>query len=238
MSHLANANTNLLSLDLEYSELNALFIYITTLVDINPDLIKRIIAGYKANKWSSKILFQVEDKKALADDKTILSFIKRIPMPMDSDLYFTPRPELPHPISRKVSQRSNFSGRAELDLLVGTAKTSSTFYLKSTSNRDSPPLEYPEARVETVTPADKRELFYHLDKLTGVHRLCISFLVSTEIITLIYIAGHSQFSRYLKIITRFWFIQGLTQLLQSYIRQCPQCLALQKRRPTPMTFFS
>lgn len=50
LSCLASANTNLLSLDLEYSELDALFMYTTTLVKIYPNLIKKIINGYKADE--------------------------------------------------------------------------------------------------------------------------------------------------------------------------------------------
>ncbi len=56
LSRLASANTNLSSLDPKYSEPDALFTYITTLVDIQPDLIKRIIDGYKADEWWSKPL--------------------------------------------------------------------------------------------------------------------------------------------------------------------------------------
>lgn len=48
---LTNANTNLPSLNLEYFELDTLFMYTTTLVNIHPDLIKKIIDGYKVDKW-------------------------------------------------------------------------------------------------------------------------------------------------------------------------------------------
>ena len=103
LSCLASANTNLPSLDPEYSELDAFFTYTTTLVDIHPDLIKGIIDGYKAAEWWSKLLRQVEDNEALGDDNSIFSFVKGIPIPTDSDPYFTPWPELPHLISREVS---------------------------------------------------------------------------------------------------------------------------------------
>lgn len=179
LSRLASANTNLPSLDPEYSELDALFTYTTTLVDIHPDLIKRIIDGYKADEWWSKLLCQVEDNEALGGDKAILSFVKRIPMPTDSDPYFTPQPELPHLISHKVF---------------------------APSDRDPPPLEYPEAGVEIAALANKKKLLYHVDKETRVHRLCVPPLVATEIITLAHSAGHPGFSRCFEIITRSWFI--------------------------------
>lgn len=98
LSRFASANTNLSSFDPEYSELDTLFTYITTLVDIHPDLIKRIINDYKANEWWSRLLHQVEDNKALDGNKAIFSFVKKILMLMDSDCYFTPRPKLPYPI--------------------------------------------------------------------------------------------------------------------------------------------
>lgn len=50
LNPLISANTNLLSRDPEYSELNVLFMYITTLDYIHPNLIKAIIDGYKVNE--------------------------------------------------------------------------------------------------------------------------------------------------------------------------------------------
>ncbi len=200
-SCLASANPNLSSLDPEYSELDALFTYTTTLVDIHSYLIKRIIDSNQDDECWLKLLPQIEDNKTLVGDKAIFSFVKGIPMPTDSDLYFTSRPELPHPISREVFHRSSFSGRAELAFPVGLAQTSNTSYLEPASDRDPPPLEYPEPGVETEAQADKREPLYHVDKLTGVYRLCIPTLVATEIITLAHNAGHPGFSRCFEIIT-------------------------------------
>lgn len=51
LSRLTSANTNLLFLYLEYSEPDALFMNTTTLVNIHPDWIKKMIDGYKADKW-------------------------------------------------------------------------------------------------------------------------------------------------------------------------------------------
>ena len=194
LSHLVSANTNLPSLDPEYSELDALYTYTTTLVNIHSDLIKRIINAYKVDECWSKLLRQVKDNEALAVGKAILSFVKRIPIRTDSYLYFTPRPGLPHLIFGKVSQCSCFSGLAELALPVGPAQTSSTFHLELAFDRDPPLLEYPEPGVETAAPADKKELLYHFDKLTGVHRLCIPPSVAIKIITLAHDAGHPEFS--------------------------------------------
>lgn len=90
LSRFASANTILFFLDPEYSELDTLFTYTTILVDIHPDLIKKINDGYKANEWWFRLLRQVKNNKAFGNDKVIFSFIKRIPMPIDSGSYFTP----------------------------------------------------------------------------------------------------------------------------------------------------
>lgn len=49
LSRLASANTNLSLEDLNYLELDALFTYNTTLIDIHPDLVKEIVKGYKTD---------------------------------------------------------------------------------------------------------------------------------------------------------------------------------------------
>ena len=111
-------------------------------------------------------------------------------MPTNSDLYFTFRPELPHPIFCKVS---------------------------ATSNYDPLFLKYSKANIKTLIPADKKKLFYDIDKMTKVHHLYIPFLVAIEIITFVHNAGNPRFSQCFKIIICSWPIQGLTQMLWSYI---------------------
>lgn len=68
LSRLASANTNLPSEDPNYSELDALFTYNTTLIDIHPDLVKRIVKGYKADNWWAKIWRQMEENDKLGPD--------------------------------------------------------------------------------------------------------------------------------------------------------------------------
>lgn len=45
--------------DPHYSELDVLFLYNTTLVEIHPTLVLRIIAGYNADTWWSWLQTQV-----------------------------------------------------------------------------------------------------------------------------------------------------------------------------------
>lgn len=89
MNRLASANC--LSHNLEYIKLDALFVYYTTLVQINSDLVKRILNGYKFNKWWSKICKQVFDNKKLEVDKALLLFVLADAQLSNSDLYFQPK---------------------------------------------------------------------------------------------------------------------------------------------------
>lgn len=93
LSRLASANNS--GHDPEYSELDALFVYHITLVQISPDLVKRILDGYASDEWWSKIRKQVLDNKKLGVDKALLPFVLADAQLSDSDPYFQPRPEPP-----------------------------------------------------------------------------------------------------------------------------------------------
>ena len=54
--------------------------------------------------------------------------------------------------------------------------------------------------------------------------------MSPDILQIAYGESHSGFSRCYKIVTCFWYIQGLTKLLKEFIWHCSQCLQLQIRR--------
>lgn len=86
--------------------------------------------------------------------------------------------------------------------------------------------------VDSPAP-DKSKLLYHVNKLTGVYRLCVSPSVAPDIPAIAYGEDHPGFACCYKIISRSWFVRGLTKLLRSFIRHCPQCLALQTRRHPP-----
>ena len=86
LSRLASANNTFQ--DDEYSELDSLFAYHTTLVEINPDLVKRILDGYAADSWWARVHKQILDNKELGSDKAILPFVVADSLPSDSDPYF------------------------------------------------------------------------------------------------------------------------------------------------------
>ena len=93
LSKLASANSS--GHDAEYAKLDALFVYHTTLVQINPDLVKCILDGYASDGWWSRVRKQVLDNEDLGVDKALLPFVLADADASDSDPYFQPRPEPP-----------------------------------------------------------------------------------------------------------------------------------------------
>lgn len=80
---------------------------------------------------------------------------------------------------------------------------------------------------------DKSKLLYHINRLSIVNHLYISSFVAPDIQFVAYRKGHLGFSCCYEIITCSWYIHNFTKLFCSFIRHCPQCLALQTRRHAP-----
>ena len=76
-------------------------------------------------------------------------------------------------------------------------------------------------------------LLFHVDRLTGVQRLCIPTTLVKEILSLAHGNGHPGFQRCYEIVTSSWYIHGLVKHLRDFIRHCPECLILQTRRHAP-----
>lgn len=89
------ASTNSTSHNAEYAKLDTLFVYHTTLVRINPDLVKRIFDGYTSDGWWSRVRKQMLDNKKLGVDKALLPFVLADADTSDSDPYFQPKLEPP-----------------------------------------------------------------------------------------------------------------------------------------------
>lgn len=80
--------------DKVYSELDALFTYHAILVEISPNLIKRILDGYLVNNWWVKVLRQLLTNDNLGPDKAILPFVFDSTKPsLSADPYFLPKPK-------------------------------------------------------------------------------------------------------------------------------------------------
>lgn len=189
MSWLASANRHP---DPKHSELDTLFTYNTTLVEMHPALVSRILAGYQADPWWARLHRQIQENDNLRPNAAMLPFVVGSIPPANSDPYLTPRPD---------------------------------------GNKDRSPGSAVDRETPEVLPSpDKSRLLYHVNRVTNVHRLCIPPSVASDILAIAYGEGHPGFSRSYKIISRSWYVRGLTKLFQAFIRHCPQCLALQTRR--------
>ncbi len=89
LSRLASANTQ--HPDPQHSELDALFTYNTTLVEMHPALVSQILAGYQADPWWARLHRQIQANKDLGADAATLPFVVGSTPPADSDPYLTPR---------------------------------------------------------------------------------------------------------------------------------------------------
>lgn len=184
------ASTNVGQTNPSYSELDVLFVYNTTLVEIYPDLLSKILAGYNADAWWSWLQRQVHANKELHADKALLPFVSGLSPPTDAE---TQPPEI----------------------------------------AETPQQPFPPTDSLSFPPRDKTKLLYHINRTISIQYLYIPPSVAPEILAITHGEGHPGFSRCYKIITRSWFIRGLTKLLRAFIRHCPECLALQTRRHPP-----
>ncbi len=123
-----------------------------------------------------------------------------------------------------------------LFVIGSTLSTDSDPYLALRPDGDKNPLpaSIPIGIVAEGLPApNKSQLLFHINRLINVYRLCIPLSVTPDILAVAYGKSHLGFSHCYEIITRFWFIHGLTKLLSTFICHYPQCLAFQIRRHTP-----
>ena len=190
LSWLASANTR--HPDPQHSELDALFTYNTTLVEMHPALVSWILADYQADPWWAQLHRQIQANDNLGADSTTLPFVGGSMPPADSDPYLTPRP----------------AGDEDF----------------------SPRFADVEETPEGLPAPDKSRLLYHVNRITNVNRLYIPPSVAPDILAVVHGEGHLGFSCCYEIISRSWYIRGLTKLLQAFIRHSLQCLALQTRR--------
>lgn len=104
------ASVNIAGHDPNYSELDALFVYHTTLVKINSDLVKCILNGYAADNWWAKVHKQVLNNKELDIDKALFLFVLINTQPLNSDPYFQLKP--------KISDNTLYKSRSLLSFKI------------------------------------------------------------------------------------------------------------------------
>ena len=83
------ANTNISYANPSYSELDALFMYNTTLVKIYLDLVSKYLADYEDDKYWVHLYRQVRANEDLGDNKALLPFMTRCFYISDSDPYMS-----------------------------------------------------------------------------------------------------------------------------------------------------
>lgn len=91
LSRFASANSP--PTDARYSELDGLFLYNTTLVEIHPILVSQILAGYDADPWWARLWLQIQRNNNLSTDPATLPFVLGSAPPTGADPYMEPRPE-------------------------------------------------------------------------------------------------------------------------------------------------
>ena len=74
------------------------------------------------------------------------------------------------------------------------------------------------------------QLIYYFYCVTSICWLFILWTVTPDLLVIAHGKGHSRFAYCHKIISRSWYIWGLTKILRSFIYYCPYCLTLQIRK--------
>ena len=94
------------------------------------------------------------------------------------------------------------------------ADSDSYMTLRPDGNEDRSPGSAVDREIPEVLPSsDKSRLLYHVNRVINVHRLCIPPSVTPDILAIAHGEGHPKFSHCYKIISRSWYIRGLTKLL-------------------------
>lgn len=128
-----------------HSKLDALFTYYATLVELSPNLVRRILNGYLADDWWAKVQKQLLSNKDLGPVKAVLLFVFSSNKNLSSaDLYFLLRPKT--------------QGYAS---------------------------DLPTSEPTIGMHAGRDQLIYHLNRVTGVRRLCIPPTVAPDLLAIV-----------------------------------------------------
>ena len=105
--------------------------------------------------------------------------------------------------------------------------------IKVLDNKDATEQAFNAGEVSSLPFVRGSDGIFHVDRFTGLKRLCIPEPLVKDIFDMAHSEGHPGFDRCYEIVSKSWYIHGLTRLLRSYIRHCPQCLVFQTRRHRP-----
>lgn len=171
------ANTNVGCSNPTYFKLDALFMYNATLIEIHPNLILKILAGYEDNKYWAHLCCHVQANEDLSENKAMLPFITKDSYRLDIDPYMVPRPEsLTNALSKVTSPQ-----------FVGPAGPENSTVIVENS---------------MLPPPNKTKLLYQVNKITS--NLCLYILptMAPDILQIVHRKDHPCFSYCYKIITR------------------------------------
>ncbi len=178
-------------------------LFTATLVEMSPEFKTRLIKGYQDDPWWSKTIKLIDENDSHDNNAATLPFVRGDNL--------TPTDADPY-----------FSPRPEgRDDVAPEASRASTTSSERTNGSPS------------FFPGEDHDLIYHVDRFTGLQRLCIPQPLIKEILALAHGDGHPGFQRCHEIVTKSWYIHGLTKALRDYIAHCPECLILQTRRHKP-----
>lgn len=96
MSWLASSNIG--ATEPSYLEFDTLYVYNSTLIEIHPNLVSRILAGYDSDPWWVRLHQQIQSNRNLGANGAALPFVLDVPLATDADPYLAPRPEGSEPI--------------------------------------------------------------------------------------------------------------------------------------------
>ena len=195
LSRLPSTNQQATAMPPEHAELDALYSYTTTLVEMSDDFKARVVKGYQKDPAWTKVLAILYSEDKRERDAAKLSFV----------------------LGEEVAKAANEEGPDQ----SGDGVPAEAF-----SN--------PAMAEENDEEGSRNRLIFHVDKATGVRRLCIPDAVVKDILDIAHTAeGHMGFARCYERVASSWCIKGLTRYLRDYLKHCPECLVYQTRRHAP-----
>ena len=150
--------------------------YNTTLVEIHPDLVSRILAGYEDDKYWARLHCQVQANEDLGNDKALLPFMTGCFYKSDNDPYMLPWPkDFIKPSSETVFPRPK-----------GPAVQSPGF--REVTPRPGGSTVVIEDSI--LLSPDKTKLLYHVNRTTSNLRLCILPVLAPDDLQIAHGEGH------------------------------------------------
>lgn len=146
------ASINVSCADPSYSKLDVLFMYSAILIEIHPNLLSSILAGYEDDEYWAHLYYQVQANEDLGNNKALLPFVTGCSYKSDSDPYMSPRPE----------SSTNPSSKTVFSHLGGPAVPSPGFRETTSCSGDSTVV----IENSTLPLSDKTKLLYYVNRTT------------------------------------------------------------------------